>query len=77
MDAPGMNSLGYGEIAAVLAAGEDPGGVLERVVTLTQQYAKRQETFFRGEADAVWLDVTRSDTPERLQALVAEFAAAE
>jgi tRNA dimethylallyltransferase len=76
-DAPGMNSLGYGEIAGALVAGEDPDDVVERVITLTQQYAKRQETYFRGEADAVWLDVTRSDTPRRLEALVAEFTASE
>lgn len=69
-DAPGMNSLGYAEISAAILAGTDPGAVIERVITLTRQYAKRQETFFRGERDAVWVDVTHEGALEEIRARV-------
>ncbi len=74
--APAMQGLGYAEIAAALGRGEDPGGCLEAVVTSTRQYAKRQETFFRAERDAIWLDVTNVDTPARARSLIAAFLAA-
>jgi len=71
--APGMLSLGYGEIAATLSRGENPASCLAAVTTLTQQYAKRQETFFRSEKDAVWIDITSADAETRAQALVGAF----
>ncbi len=55
---PGMQSLGYGEIASAIAAGEPPEKAVERVTTATQQYAKRQETFFRGLKGGRWVDVS-------------------
>jgi tRNA dimethylallyltransferase len=58
-DAPGMKSLGYGEIAEALAGGRPMEPVIDRVILRTRQYAKRQETFFRGEPDALWVDVSR------------------
>ncbi|HKW13929.1 MAG TPA: hypothetical protein VJS69_05540, partial [Candidatus Krumholzibacteria bacterium] len=72
-DAPGMKSLGYGDIADALAQREDPHEALDRVISITRQYAKRQETFFRSEKDAVWIDMTHADAMERIRALVAEF----
>jgi len=73
--APGMRSLGYGEIATALACGEDPSLCLPAVITLTRQYAKRQETFFRSVADAVWIDVTDRDANARARALAGAFVA--
>ena len=72
-DAPAMKSLGYADIADALGQREDPAEVFDRVVTLTRQYAKRQETFFRSEIDAVWLDMTHTDAPERARELVSAF----
>lgn len=72
-NAPGMKSLGYGDIADALAHKEDPNEVFDRVVTMTRQYAKRQETFFRSEKDAVWIDMTHADATARARALVEEF----
>lgn len=72
-NAPGMKSLGYADIADALVQREDPGEVFDRVVTITRQYAKRQETFFRSEKDAVWLDMTHADAAERARALVSAF----
>jgi tRNA dimethylallyltransferase len=76
-DAPGMNSLGYADIAAAVLSGQPPEAVLERVITLTRQYAKRQETFFRGERDAEWIDVTEAGAPARMADRVAEHLGAQ
>ena len=72
---PGMKSLGYEEIAAALTEGADPEATVSDVITRTHQYAKRQETYFRREADAVWLDVTAHDYPAVAGTLVEEFLA--
>jgi len=69
--APGMRSLGYGEIAAALASGRDMDEVAADVIVRTQQYAKRQETFFRGEAGAVWIDASQKGFEGALEAAVA------
>jgi tRNA dimethylallyltransferase len=70
---PGMRSLGYEEIAAVLGSGGDAAATVDAVITRTHQYAKRQETYFRKEASAVWLDVTDPGYPGNAVALVKEF----
>lgn len=57
-DAPAMNSLGYRVIAEAIRAGKDPAATVDAVITQTRQYAKRQETFFRGIPEAQWVDVT-------------------
>ena len=75
-DAPAMQSLGYAELALAIAAGEEPATRLDEVITQTRQYAKRQETFFRSERDAVWIDVTRGDPERRAHDLVTAFLAA-
>jgi tRNA dimethylallyltransferase len=72
-DCPGMRSLGYEEIAAALRSGADPANTVQDVITRTHQYAKRQETFFRKETAAVWLDVSAPDYPADAEALVEEF----
>ncbi len=58
IDAPAMKSLGYRALAEAVVRGDDPAGCLDAVIQETQQYAKRQETFFRSEPDAIWIDVT-------------------
>jgi tRNA A37 N6-isopentenylltransferase MiaA len=68
-----MRSLGYEEIAAALGAGDDPADTAGTVITRTQQYAKRQETYFRRFADAVWLDVSDTDFSERAEKLSEAF----
>ncbi|HEX5132673.1 MAG TPA: tRNA (adenosine(37)-N6)-dimethylallyltransferase MiaA [Candidatus Krumholzibacteria bacterium] len=75
-DCPAMRGLGYAEIAGALSRGEDPAGCLDAVVTATRQYAKRQETFFRGERDAVWVDIGEEGATRRVRGLVRAFLAA-
>ena len=70
--APGLQALGYPEVVAYLRGGLDRGALRERILLRTRQYAKRQETWWRhrGRADCV-LDPSATDTPARLQALLA------
>ncbi len=75
VDAPAMNSLGYRAIAEALQRGDDPMGCLDAVVQETQQYAKRQETFFRSEPDAVWIDVSQEGWETQAGALASAFRA--
>lgn len=58
---PGMRGLGYEEISSAILAGKDPKQTVDEVVVRTQQYAKRQETYFRKFHDGVWLDVSNRD----------------
>jgi tRNA dimethylallyltransferase len=74
-ESPGLQSLGYAEIATALVSGSDARATVSEVITRTQQYAKRQETYFRREPGAVWLDVTAPDFPARAEALAAQFLA--
>lgn len=73
VDAPGMNSIGYAEIARAILAGLNPTETMDAVITSTQQYAKRQETFFRRDKDALWIDVTRDDFVTEVESRVEAF----
>lgn len=70
-DIPAMHSLGYGEIAEALERGDSLESLVEAVTTATQRYAKRQETFFRGEVGALWIDVTEAGFERRMAMAVA------
>jgi len=72
-DAPALTSLGYKEIAAAHRSGQGAAECLNRVIIATRQYGKRQETFFRSESDALWIDITEPDAGTRIQRLVAAF----
>jgi tRNA dimethylallyltransferase len=73
VESPAMNSLGYREIAQALHDGMDPKATGPRVMTLTQQYAKRQETFFRGMNGALWIDMARGDAVNEILRRVRAF----
>ena len=73
VESPAMGSLGYGVIARAILEGKEPRATLPEVITLTQQYAKRQETFFRSESDARWIDMSKSAAAAEARALVAGF----
>ncbi|HEU4928995.1 MAG TPA: tRNA (adenosine(37)-N6)-dimethylallyltransferase MiaA [Candidatus Krumholzibacteria bacterium] len=72
-DSPAMNSLGYGAIASALQRGETPTSIVDGLIRETQQYAKRQETFFRSERDAVWIDVSEKAWDSRVRERVVAF----
>jgi tRNA dimethylallyltransferase len=50
---PALRSIGYLEAGRVLSGERSLAEALEDVVRATERFAKRQRTWFRGEADAV------------------------
>lgn len=70
---PGMHSLGYREIAAVVRGQMDEDEALTRIIAATRRYAKRQETFFRSERGALWTDVTGSHSTDGLIRLARQW----
>jgi tRNA dimethylallyltransferase len=76
IDAPAMNGLGYRAIARNVEAGIDAASCLNDVIQETQQYAKRQETFFRSEKDALWIDVSVTGWERDVDARVRAFLGA-
>jgi tRNA dimethylallyltransferase len=58
-DAPAWNASGYGTVRALVQGTIGQGEAMERVVTETRQYAKRQRTWFRHQLDGE--EVTRID----------------
>jgi len=73
LETPAMNSLGYRSIAQAILAGDDPYQMSDRVITLTHQYAKRQETFFRSLPDAHWIDVNDTKPVDNIKQLIAQW----
>ncbi|MEN0001805.1 MAG: tRNA (adenosine(37)-N6)-dimethylallyltransferase MiaA [Pseudomonadota bacterium] len=57
---PAMKAIGVGIISELLAGRVTVEEALERGVTETAQYAKRQRTWFRNQFDAEWQHVTPS-----------------
>jgi tRNA dimethylallyltransferase len=70
LDTPAMNSLGYSIIAGAIVSGASPESTLDHVITTTQQYAKRQETFFRSMPAAHWIDTTSDDAVDNIKKLI-------
>ena len=79
--APGLDGVGYREVAAMLAGRLQERGLREAIVVATRRYAKRQETWFRhqlrdtgsgkGETGNVWtLDAT--EPPDVLAGRIVE-----
>ena len=71
---PALRAVGYREVWRYLAGELDYPTMLERSITATAQYAKRQYTWFRAEDSAVWLDPAASSTREILIAALSEAA---
>lgn len=54
--APAMLAIGYREIAAHLAGELDEAATIERIVTATRRFAKRQATWFNRQPSIQWVD---------------------
>ena len=55
-EANAFKAIGYREVLSALREGRDADAVREEVKRRTRRFAKRQMTWFRREADVVWLD---------------------
>lgn len=62
--------IGYAEILDLLAHRLTRQEAEEQILIRTRQLAKRQETWFRHQANALWLDIDASDTPAAIAARV-------
>lgn len=76
-DAKAFESIGYKEALACLKGALAPGQAVELAAIATRQYAKRQMTWFRRDAEIRWLEGFGDDEDVRAAALaiVAEFLA--
>ncbi len=77
-DLPAMQSIGYLEAGRVLRGECGGEEALEDLVRSTERFAKRQRTWFRAEAEAVWFDprLGRERVAEDVQRFLAVRAAA-
>lgn len=64
------HAIGYAEAARVLAGEIGEEEAIRRVALRTGQYAKRQMTWFRHQADVVWIEVDPRQSTERVAARV-------
>jgi tRNA dimethylallyltransferase len=54
---PGLRTIGYPEVVSHVKGEIDEHKLVERVQSLTRQYAKRQMTWFRKHRNVHWLDM--------------------
>lgn len=66
-------AIGYAETGALLDGTLTLREAAERIVIRTRQLAKRQETWFRHQTQAVWIDIEERDPPERTAQRVLEI----
>lgn len=59
-------AIGYAEACALLDGTLTPAEAAEHTVIRTRQFAKRQETWFRHQTRAVWIDIDDTDPPARV-----------
>jgi tRNA dimethylallyltransferase len=60
------HAIGYEEAGLVLDGKISEEEAIRRTAVRTGQYAKRQMTWFRHQADVVWIDVGPADSVERI-----------
>ena len=60
------HAIGYEEASQVLDGLMDEEEAIHRTALRTSRYAKRQMTWFRHQADVVWIDVAPDDSIERI-----------
>lgn len=71
-DKPSMRAVGYRQVWAYLDGRLDPAAMVERGIAATRQFAKRQLTWLRAEAEAAWMDGTDRQRVDRVIASVRE-----
>ncbi len=72
-DLPLLNTLGYSEIKQYLAGDIDLNRAITLTITHTCQFAKRQRTWFRGERQIEWFDITSPNLLEQVTIRIKEF----
>ena len=70
--ATALQAIGYTEVCALLDGTLSEKAAFEKIVIRTRQLAKRQETWFRHQTQAVWLEIDESDPPAHIAQRVLE-----
>ncbi len=65
-----MQAIGYRQVVEHLRGERGRLETVELVKVRTRQFAKRQLTWFRGQLDLDWLDVSRDEPPEHTAARI-------
>ena len=65
-DAQSMQAIGYKELLPVALGREDANSAVSRIILNTKHYAKRQETWFKGESKLVPLEAGPGALPQAL-----------
>jgi len=66
-------AVGYREVLEHLQAGVPLSETIEKVKARTRQFARRQETWFRGLSECTFVPLTESDSPQKVADQVAEL----
>jgi tRNA dimethylallyltransferase len=69
VDAPAFTAIGYRATADFVSGRIGEAEWKERILRETRRFAKRQETWFRREADLVPLEADRENLPDLVVAL--------
>lgn len=72
---PLLKTLGYAEMQRHLAGEWDLEEAIAQTITHTRQFAKRQRTWFRANAEMCWFDAQRESLVERVWARVQDWLA--
>ena len=70
--ATARQAIGYAEVCALLDGTLSEKAAFEKTLIRTRQLAKRQETWFRHQAQAVWLEIDENDPPAHVAGRVQE-----
>ena len=73
---PALRAVGYRQAWMYLRGELSADEWVERALIATRQYAKRQLTWLRAEADAYWVDPQGADAVARVAALIKQAGAA-
>ena len=73
---PALRAVGYRQAWMYLRGELSADEWVERALIATRQYAKRQLTWLRAEADAYWVDPQSADAVARVAALIKQAGAA-
>ena len=65
-NSPAMSGIGYMEIRRFLDSEITKEMAIERIITRTRQYAKRQMTWFNSDDYIQWIDINPEDEPAKI-----------
>jgi tRNA dimethylallyltransferase len=69
-----LKGLGYKEIIRVISGQCDHAAAVETIKQNTRRFAKRQQTWFRGDSGVTWIDVSDLSSAEVATRLLAQLS---